>query len=238
MHGYDYDDEAEYHNRSLNIIEMKNARQQPIDSLPDYNTGNRGHHLPTIQITSRHEWNKLNLTIDGQPNFIENLLGQNDSGHDNQFGELRISLIRRENQQTGNHDAIFIIYSIPHYHGIDGHVVCINYADGSDIDLIISDFFDNRECCIVLEMSENQILNYFAKDTDALHILQEYFIDGFNSIRFDEEVPKMKLIVHYDLDEIKNDVELTDVYFVDIDNNQYNPYCIENHEGTQPIIEI
>jgi hypothetical protein len=87
-------------------------------------------------------------------------------------------------------------------------------------------------------MSENQILNYFAKDTDALHILQEYFIDGFNSIRFDEEVPKMKLIVHYDLDEIKNDVELTDVYFVDIDNNQYNPYCIENHEGTQPIIEI
>ena len=100
MQGYDKDAHADYHNGSMNVVASRSVRQALLD-VPNYKSKNKVHHLATIQIVSRNEWNQLDLGFHSVPRCVENLLGHIDRGCGNEFGELRVSLLRRENHQTG-----------------------------------------------------------------------------------------------------------------------------------------
>ena len=193
MADYEIDAHADRHNASMKVIEMKAIRNSMINNTPDYKYGQREHHLNTIQIGSRADWNNLDLGFEELPTYVENLLGHLDQGHGNQFGELRVSLLLRENLDTGIHDAICMVYSIPHFYGIDGQIAHFQYTTGSKREQIFLNFFDNSQHSMVFELSEYAIMNYMAEDADALRILQDFFMAGFDSIRYDDHVQPMQL---------------------------------------------
>jgi len=206
---FDIHSEAEFHNRQPLIVDMVNRRHQYLSHIPNYTTWNELHHLPTIQISSREEWTKLDLPLSYTPFWIENLLGCLDTpGGSSQFGELRVSLLRQRNEQTGQHDAISLVYSIPHFECWDGIISCMQYTDGSKRQQIFNDLFDLSKNCWVAELSEIQILSYQAYQADTEHLLYKYFRPGFNSLPFDDYVPKMNL--QFELYPEEDDYEYVD----------------------------
>jgi hypothetical protein len=201
MTDYENDRLANRHNASTEVLAMKETRNSLINNTPGYNSGQREHHLYTIQVGSRAEWNGLDLGLENLPTYIENLLGHLDQGHGNEFGELRVSLLRRENRETGVHDAICMVYSIPHFYGINGQIAHFQYTAGSQREQIFLSFFDNSQYSIIFELSEYAIMNYIAQDADALRILHDFFMPGFGSIRYDDQVQQMQLQLNIDPEE-------------------------------------
>jgi hypothetical protein len=259
---YDIDQEAVYHNSSPNVALARQARSSLINNVP-YHSGTRIHHLPTIQIDSRNKWDTLDLGFEVVPQYVANFLDHFDQGHENHFGELRVSLLRQENHETGYHDAFFLVHSIPHFQGIDGDIIQISYTSGSEREQLIRQFFDLSEYSIVLEMTEYQILEFLAHDDDAMYMLTNYFIYGFRSIRFDNQVPALQLQFYFDPEEneeydedqeeymippppIQNNIDLADLYFAEIANHpdileQYDniiPYWLENVDRFQQLINM
>jgi hypothetical protein len=192
--GYDIVYEAEWHNSQPWIQDIIMSRNQYLSNIPDYETGNNTHHLATIQVTSKEHWKQLDLTLSYTPLWLENLLTHLETpGCSAQFGELRVSLLRQRNETTGQHDAISLVYSIPHFECLDGIISCMKYTDGSTRHQILTDMFDLSKNCWIAELNEFQILSYLANEADARHLLFKYFKPGFNSLPFDEYVPKMSL---------------------------------------------
>lgn len=197
-YGYDIDTEAQFHNTQSWIVDMVKTRQQYLSNIPNYTTGDVEHHLPTIQITSQEQWNKLNLPLSYTPIWLEQLLANLETpGSVFNFGELRVSLLRQRNEQNGQHDAIVLVYSIPHFEFCDGIISCMQYTDGSARHQIFTDLFDLAKDGFVAGLTETQILSYIANQSDIDHLLYRYFKPGFNSIPFDAHYSKMNLQFHF-----------------------------------------
>lgn len=261
MAEYDIDRQADYYNRSNAVVASMNTRSNLINNFP-FNTGNRLHYLSTIQIASRNQWNALDLGLENVPDYVEDLLRHMDQGHGNEFGELRVSLLRRENNDTGLHDAFFIVYCIPHFHGIDGDIIHMTYRNGSNTHQRMLQFFDYSEYSFILELTEYQILEFLAHDDDAMNLLRNYFAYGFNSLQFDYDHPVMQLQFDFDPEEneedqaeeyyrippppVENNIDIQAVYLAELANHpdiiqEYNniiPYWLENEERIQELIDM
>ena len=187
----EYDRQTDEWNRTNQVQEMRNRRNAAINNTPAYYTGNRIHHIRSIQMFRQDHWNELF----GNENLNQSLLVYAQATLDYVAdqtntvlfaGQMEVSLLMQENFRPGVHVANFVVHLSPHRHFRDGHLVQIEFGEGSQTHQTISRMFDlNGGYAIVQQATEYQILGYLATDDDAMELLHSCFLQpDFAPMRF------------------------------------------------------
>ena len=193
-------------NRSNQVQEMRARRSAAINNTPAYYTGDRIHHLRSIQMHHPDLWNQLFGNEDLNPLLMAyaqaSLDAVNDQTNTLRFaGQMEVSLLMQENFRPGVHLACFVVHLAPHRQFRDGHLIQIEFGEGSHTHQTISQMFglnnyDSR--AIVMQATEYQILEYLADDDDAMELLHSCFLQpDFVPMRFGFVVP----VLHHDDDD-------------------------------------
>jgi len=186
----EYDRVTNEWNRSDDVRHRRGLRSAQINNTQGYHTGNRIHHIRTIQVSSTQIWidlfrnEILNPTLrayaEASIDFVE------DRTQTLRFaGQMEVSLIMQENYRPGVHVAVFIIQLTPHRHFYDGHVIQCEFSEGSNTHQTINRLFNTEDRAVVSQATEYSILEYLADDDEMLDLLHTCFMDDdFNTMRF------------------------------------------------------
>lgn len=186
MPNYDLDQLATYHNsRPRNHAEFS-RRQNLINNTRNYHTGHVIHHGLSIQMFDPYDWYALFGNEDLPPDLVsyaeESIRCFQDGTSDG--GNLEVTLLMEQNfNRPGRHLAVFLIHLTPHRQFYNGHVVQIEFDEGSFIHQMIERLFDIQTNAIVVQMSEYDVLKYLADEDEMLDLL-DTFLYGFNPMRF------------------------------------------------------
>ena len=189
----EYDRQTNEWNQSNQVQEMRSRRNAAINNTPAYYTGNRIHHIRSIQMCRQDHWNELF----GNENLNQSLLAYaqasldyaNDQTNTVLFaGQMEVSLLMQDNFRPGVHVANFVVHLSPRRQFRDGHLVQMEFGEGSQTHQTISRMFDlngENTNAIVLQATEYQILGYLATDDDAMELLHSCFLQpDFAPMRF------------------------------------------------------
>jgi hypothetical protein len=90
----------------------------------------------------------------------------------------------QEHFRPGVHLAVCIVHLTPHRHFRDGHLIQIEFGEGSQTHQTFTRLFD-EDRSVVLQATEYQILGYLAEQDDAMDLLHSCFLQpDFNPMRF------------------------------------------------------
>jgi hypothetical protein len=186
----EYDRITDEWNRSDEVRRRRTLRMNEINTTPEYYTGNRIHHLRTIQMHSLNLWNQLFLYEAADPVMREysqaSIRFAEDTTQTHLFaGQMEVSLILQENYRPGVHVAIFIIQLAPHRQFYDGHVIQREFGEGSATHQIINRLFNTDDRAVVSQATEYDILGYIADDDDMRYLLDRCFMDpDFTTVQY------------------------------------------------------
>ena len=192
-------------NQSNQVQEMRMRRSAAINNTPAYYTGGRIHHLRSIQMHHPDLWNQLfgneilNQTLVAYVRAALDAI--NDQTNTLRFaGQIEVSLLMQENFRPGVHLACFVVYLTPHRQFRDGHLIQMEFGEGSHTHQTVSRIFGLNDYgnAIVTQTTEYQILEYLADDDDAMELLHSCFLQpDFAPMRFGFVVP----VLHHDDDD-------------------------------------
>jgi hypothetical protein len=186
----EYDRVTDEWNRSGEVQRHQTQRRNEINNTPCYYTGNRLHHLRTIQMNSFELWNQLFRHDELNPvlrQYVQASIGfaEDDTQRLLFAGQMEVSLILQENYRPGIHVAIFIIQLSPHRQFYDGHVIQREFGEGSLTHQTINRMFSTDDRAIVSQATEYDILEYIAHDDDMRYLLHRCFMDpDFTTIQY------------------------------------------------------
>lgn len=98
-------------------------------------------------------------------------------------GELEVSLLLEENAipaRPGVHRALFLIYTNPHKQFHDGHIIGIEFGEGSYTHQVIQRIFHVGTRAHIQEITQRDMLTFLADDDEMDTLLREYFLEDFN----------------------------------------------------------
>lgn len=242
----EYERETVEWNQSEQVQEMRSHRATAINNTPGYRTGNRIHHLRSIQMYSHALWNEIfgrEILDPVLRNYAQGSLDwSNDETNTRLFaGQMEVSLLMQENYRPGVHVAIFFIHLSPHRQFQDGHMIQKEFGNGSYTHQTINRMFDLRDRAIVLQATEYQMLEYLADDDEAMDLLHSCFIQpDFEPMRFTYVEPEE------DGDNINDDDEGVYVFDQNAPNNHrwhdfaYGDHHLPNvaHAPEEPVVEV
>ncbi len=185
-----YDRITDEWNRSDEVQRHRILRTNEINNTPEYYTGNRIHHLRTIQMNSFELWNQLFQNEAVSPEVREysqaSIRFAEDTTQTQLFaGQMEVSLILQYNYRPGVHVAIFIIQLFPHRQFYDGHVIQREFGEGSDMHQTINRMFNTDDRAVVSQATEYEILQYIADDDDMVYLLDRCFMDPeFTTVQY------------------------------------------------------
>jgi hypothetical protein len=191
----EYDRVTDEWNRSGEVQRHRTERANEINNTPCYYTGNRIHHLRTIQMHSFELWNQLFRYDELNPvlrQYVQASIGfaEDDTQRLLFAGQMEVSLILQENYRPGIHVAIFIIQLSPHRQFYDGHVIQREFGDGSYTHQTINQMFNTDDHAIVSQATEYDILEYIANDDDMRYLLHRCFMDpDFTTVQYIHIMP-------------------------------------------------
>ena len=177
-------------NESNQVQENRHRRSSLINNTAGYHTGNRIHHLLSMQMYDPADWNALFGRENLDPALRQYAQASMDWVQDETCtllfaGQMEVSLMMQENYRPGVHVAIFIIHLTPHRRFQDGHVIQREFSEGSVTHQTIDRLFNPNSSAVVLQATEYQLLEYVADDDEALDLLYGCFLDrDFNTRRF------------------------------------------------------
>lgn len=188
----EYERQTTEWNRSNQVQEMRSRRSASINNTSGYYTGNRIHHIRSIQIVSQASWNELFGREILNPELYRYAQAAidwaNDETHTFLFaGQMEVSLLMQENFRPGVHVAIFFIHLAPHRHFRDAHVIQMEFGEGSNTHQTVAQMFDlnNDDGSVVQQATEYQMLAYVADDNEAMDLLHSCFLQpDFAPTRF------------------------------------------------------
>jgi hypothetical protein len=186
----EYDRITDEWNRSDEVQRRRTLRMNEINNTPEYYTGNRIHHLRTIQMPSLELWNQLFQHEAVSPELREysqaSIRFAEDTTQTHLFaGQMEVSLILQENYRPGVHVAIFIIQLAPHRQFYDGHVIQREFGEGGVTHQTINRMFNTDDRAVVSQATEYDILGYIADDDDMLYLLDRCFMDPeFTTVQY------------------------------------------------------
>ena len=173
---------AEVH-ANADIRNLFRDRLAMINNADRYHTGDNVVQCRTIQMCDPEDW----IVLFGSEQYIYPYAqrcmdyDQDETRTVPYVGELEVSMLLEENVTPGVHRAVFIVYVNPHQQFYDGHLIEMEYGEGSYRHQTINRMFAHA---IVQEFTEYQILAFLADDTEMNSLLYGYFLDGFNPMRF------------------------------------------------------
>lgn len=187
----EYERETLIWNGSNQVQEQQRRRNQMINNTPGYYTGNRIHHLRSIQMYEPELWTQLF----GREPWLDPVLQAyaqasmewaNDETNTLLFaGQMDVSLLLQENYRPGIHVAMLFVHLSPHRCFRDGHMVHVEFGEGSQTHQTLGRIFDTNTRAIVLQATEYQILEYLARDDEAMDLLHSCFLQpDFATVRF------------------------------------------------------
>ena len=173
---------AELH-ANADIRNLFRDRLAMINNADRYHTGDNVVQCRTIQMCDPEDW----IALFGSEQYIYPYAqrcmdyDQDETRTAPYAGELEVSMLLEENVTPGVHRAVFIVYVNPHQQFYDGHLIEMEYGEGSYRHQTINRMFAHA---IVQEFTEYQILAFLADDIEMNSLLYGYFLDGFNPMRF------------------------------------------------------
>ena len=188
----EYERQTDEWNRSNQVQEMRARRSAAINNTPAYYTGDRVHHLRAIQMPEHELWDQLFGNEILNPSLVAyaqaSLDAVNDQTNTLRFaGQMEVSLLMQENFRPGVHVASFVVHMTPHRQFRDGHLIQMEFGEGSHTHHTVSRMFGLNDYgnAIVLQATEYQILEYLADDDDAMELLHSCFLQpDFAPMRF------------------------------------------------------
>ena len=222
-------------------------RSNIINNTDNYHTGNREHHIQTVQIITYQEWERFRELFGFDYLYVADLQEHLYNG------ELYISLIREVNYGMENTRAICIVHTRPQRYFVDGDTSTFQYTNGDVTHTSIRELFDENLNTIIERMTEYDILELVAEHNSARHLIANYFLDGFVSIRpvDEEEEEEHNEVVLVPPPPLNMEFDFAHHYFAEIgiidyiDNDDYAnadqniiPYWFENDQHIQQLREI
>lgn len=186
----EYERRAEEWNHSNYVQRRREERTLAINNTDGYHFGYRVHTIRSIQVPDYETWNQLfgreilNPTL---RNYAQASIDYvQDATNTLPFaGQMEVSLIMAENYRPGVHVAVFIVTLSPHQQFHDGHVIQMEFGEGSQRHQIVNRLFDPNEYAVVSQATEYSILHTVADDEEMLDLLHMCFIDrDFQTMRF------------------------------------------------------
>lgn len=194
-------------NHGIQVRDRRRQRSEMINNTDGYQTGYRVHHIRSIQMPSYELWDQLFGNEILHPALREYVGAslewvQRETNTVRFAGQMEVSLLMQENYRPGVHVAIFIIHLIPHRHFHDGHMIQMEFGEGSHTHQTVTRIFDVNSSVLVQQATEYQILGYLADDDEAMNILHTCFLQpDFTPMRFSFVEPEL----NYDEDEDEGD---------------------------------
>jgi hypothetical protein len=174
----DYHTNADIRNRFRDRLAM-------INNTDRYHTGDNVVQCRTIQMCDPEDWIALFGSEQQVYPYAQRCMDydQDETRTVPYAGELEVSLLLEENATLtpGIHRAVFIVYVTTHQQFYDGHLIEMEYGEGSYRQQTINRMFAHA---IVQEFTESRILAFLADDAEMNSLLYGYFLDGFNPMRF------------------------------------------------------
>lgn len=243
----EYDRQTVVWNQSNRVAHRRELRSNAINNTAGYHTGNRIHHIRSIQVPSQQIWDNLFRYENLNQSLREYAQAAIDFNEDQTntllfAGQMDVSLIMQENYRPGVHVAIFIIQLTPHREFHDGHVIQLEFGEGSLTHQTINRMFNTEERAVVSQATEYSILEYLADDNEMLDLLHSCFMDqDFNTMRFSyvEPLDPNEEYGYYIVDpNARNDHRVH--YFNAGDNENDNDYYDEDEHvfAAAPVIPV
>ena len=181
-------------NRRNDVADSHERRRDAINNTPGYCTGNRVHHLRSIQMVDHADWDAFFGNHILNPILAQYAQASMDHFHDDAdtldfAGQMDVSLLMQENYRPGVHLAIYFIHLTPHRHFHDGHMISVEFGEGSATHQTITRLFDTDDRAMVFQATEYQMLSSLADDDDAMELLYTCFVPEFAPMRFSLVAP-------------------------------------------------
>jgi len=193
------DARAAEHHTNDNIREMFRTRLAMINNTDGYRTGNRVLDCRSIQMFDPEDWVALFGPNEPMRPYVQRCMefATDDTRTVPYAGELEVSLLLEENANPERpetpHRAVFLVSVTPHRQFETGHIIEVEYGEGSNTQEAINRIFNTDLAeedglrAIVQQFTEYQLLAYLADETQMMNLLYTYFLDGFNPMRFVNE---------------------------------------------------
>jgi hypothetical protein len=184
-------------NHGIQVRDRRRQRSEMINNTDGYRTGYRVHHIRSIQMPSYEIWDQLFGNEIIHPALREYVGAslewvQRETNTVRFAGQMEVSLLMQENYRPGVHVAIFIIHLIPHRHFHDGHMIQMEFCEGSHTHQTVTRIFDVNSSVLVQQATEYQILGYLADDDEAMNLLHTCFLQpDFAPMRFSFVEPQL-----------------------------------------------
>ena len=189
------DARAAEHHTDENIREMFRTRLAMINNTDGYFTGNRVLDCRSIQMFDPEDWVALFGPNEPMRPYVQRCMEftTDDTRTVPYAGELEVSLLLEENAnpaRPGTHRAVFLVSVTPHLQFETGHIIEVEYGEGSNTQEAINRLFNTEVAeedglrAIVQQFTEYQLLAYLADETQMMNLLYTYFLDGFNPMRY------------------------------------------------------
>jgi hypothetical protein len=174
--------------RRDDICQKYRERVEKVRSMEGFRIMSRMENCLTIQMYDPEEWKDLFGRESLRPElqqYVDAILryDQDKTGTVPFEGHLEVSLLMEENVnpvRPGIHRAVFLIYATPHKQFHDGHIVGIEFGEGSYTHQTIQRIFDMETRVVVQEITQYDILTFLAEEDEMNTLVYEYFLQGFN----------------------------------------------------------
>ena len=190
----EYEQETVVWNQRNDVRASHQRRCDAINNAPlDYRTGNRVHHLLSIQMVDHADWDALFGNHILKPTLAQYARAAMDHYHDETgtldfAGQMVVSMLMQENYRPGVHLAIYFIHLTPHRHFHDGHMISVEFGEGSATHQTITQLFAT-DYAMVFQATEYQMLSSLADDDEAMELLYTCFVPEFAPTRFSRVDP-------------------------------------------------
>jgi len=177
-------------NGSIPVQEWRRRRYNALNNVPQYQTRERVHHLRSIQMYDRNEWNELFGREILKPRLDQYAHASLDHANNPErllfAGQMEVSLLMQENLRPGVHLAILFVYLTPHRRSFDGHAIQFEIGEGSHTHQVVNRLFNvNGDRVIIQQATECQMLSYLADHDEAMDLLYICFLDpDFDPMRY------------------------------------------------------
>lgn len=174
--------------RRDDIHQKYRERVEKVRAMESFNVMSRMENCLTIRIHDVQEWEVLFGRESVSPKlqqYVDAVLryDQDTTGTVPFKGHLEVSLLLEENVhpvRPGIYRAVFLIYTSPHKQFQDGHIVGIEFGEGSHTHQTIQRIFDVETRAIVQEITQYDMLTFLADEDEMNTLFYEYFTQGFN----------------------------------------------------------